>query len=330
MKHFVTKPFAAPLVTTALFLLVVTTGCPSALADDKPIQRQSSTFSYTTFDVELPLVQVRMNNKLTGTFLLDTGANTSVVTDKVANKLGLTPQARYKDGKPYTVGGQAVKGITLTPMQIGPVNLAQVAVSVVPERSLSLFSTPLDGIIGTNILSVFSVFFDFPRHQITLWYPAGLSAEEINNAGFDHASVLSMTSPLDTGDYLVPVQLRQGGRSVQEGLLLDTGGGVTVISKKSARQLGLDPASHTTQPSFRGSFVADRARLTALRLGDIEVEDKLVEYPSDDKSLFPSILGMDTLSGYRVLLDFPSKKMYIQAVVPSLNIKPSGAKTAAP
>ena len=127
-----------------------------------------------------------------------------------------------------------------------------------------------------------------------------------------------MTSSLDTGNYLVPVHFHQGKRLVEESLL------------------ALDPLSHVAQPSLRGSFAAERARLTALRIGDIEVADKMVEYPSDDHSQFPPILGMDTLAGYRVLLDFPSKRMYIQYAVPSVNIKlaesikPAEAKATSP
>ena len=41
-----------------------------------------------------------MNNKVTGTFLIDTGANTSGVTDKMVSRLSLTPTAVYKSGKP--------------------------------------------------------------------------------------------------------------------------------------------------------------------------------------------------------------------------------------
>ncbi len=302
-------------------MLVSTISQWPALADNQPPPLLKSTFSYTTPpNFEMPLVQVRMNNKLMGTFAIDTGTSNTVVTDKLAEKLGLTPALDFKDGQPYKVEGQLAQGVTLIPMQIANITFTRVDVLVVQEHRLtSVAGQPLNGIIGNNILSLFSIYFDFPRHQMT-WYRGGLASDVLKAAGFERASVLPMTLQPDTDDYVVPVQLRQGSKSVQENLLLDTGGGTTTISKKSAQQFNLTIVANQVQKSFRGNFGVNATQLETIQVGNIEVTNKLVMYPSDDNSSFPSLLGVDILAGYQVLVDFPNKKMYIQSTVPLVKI----------
>ena len=41
-----------------------------------------------------------------------------------------------------------------------------------------------------------------------------------------------------------------------------------------------------------------------------------------DKPDYKTHLGLDVFSGYKVLLDFPAKKMYLQPAVPAVKIGP--------
>ena len=69
----------------------------------------------------------------------------------------------------------------------------------------------------------------------------------------------------------------------------------------------------TEDYSVLGHVVSDdTAPVEAINLGGIEVRDYRVKYP-DKKSHGddPVTLGLDVLSGYRVLLDFPAQKMYV-------------------
>lgn len=330
MSRFLSTVSARAAVRTAALVLMLILSmslrpalAESAAAQGKTPTRYKITIPYTTLRGLLPLVPVRLNNKLTTTFLIDTGANMTVVTDKVAQKLGLTPAPALQDGHPLTMLGQPAKFVTLAPCQVGSFLLPNVDMIVVPEQSISSTTgQPVGGIIGSNILGEFSILIDGPRHQMTLWFPAGMTASDLKDAGMEGASVVPLTLPPDTGQFLIPIQLQQGTRVVHETVMLDTGAGPTVISKKAAQQLHLDVVLQHVQLSVRGNFIADAARLTALRIGDIEVTDKLVDYPDSDSSTFPSVLGMDVLADYRVLLDFPSQKMYIQSAMPSVKIKP--------
>jgi hypothetical protein len=55
------------------------------------------------------------------------------------------------------------------------------------------------------------------------------------------------------------------------------------------------------------------------------VLDRPVLYP--DKGDYPSLLGMDILKGYKILIDYPARKVYL---MPNLPIAPVQIKPAAP
>ena len=301
---------------------------PPVHAQNEVTPRYSTTVSYTPL-YHAPLVQVWINGNVSCTFLVDTGANNIYLTEKLVKRLGLPSYPAVKEGHPYMLGDKQARAVSVSQIQIGSFSSSNPQVLLAADPSPS-FPFSFDGILGTNLLSMFSVLFDFPRHQITLWTPAGLSVDEIKGLGMSAATILPLTERED-GTFTVPGKVWSTKAQADVSLLLDTGAAETALTVGLARQLQLLPASSTTVHNFWGDVDFEEARINALQLVGLKFVDRPVNYASKEDARHPALLGMDILSGYKVLLDFPSKKMYLQpspsVVTVGPAVKPPTAKT---
>ena len=288
-------------------------------AKTAPPPQVRTTFSFTPLPAwPVPLVPVQINGQTSATFALDTGTNFSAVTDTLAAKLGLVPKPYFQDGQPYQVLGKPADAVTLHTLQAGLFVFRQERVLVLPASGLSaLLQQPIDGILGMDLLRHFAVEVDFPTRRITLLSPGGLSPSARQDAGFGEAVAVPLTLQSRTRLYLASGQLRNGENTGQENMLVDTGSGATAISSTLAGQLALVPVqSGGSTAMLSGTFPIDTARVPALDLGGLTVSNVPVVYPTQSGEKYGPLLGVDVLSQYRVLLDFPDKTMYLQAAPP--------------
>jgi clan AA aspartic protease (TIGR02281 family) len=105
------------------------------------------------------LLEARVNDHVTGRFLLDTGATSCVITPLMAGRLGLFPPTRHIEVD--TAAG---------PVRAGVVRLQSLAVGVrsaeaVQALVLEGFEDELDGVIGLNFLDQFTFAID-PRRGL--------------------------------------------------------------------------------------------------------------------------------------------------------------------
>jgi len=119
------------------------------------------------------------------------------------------------------------------------------------------------------------------------------------------------------------------GISQSEDLVLDTGSNVTTISDTAAVHLGLKVSEeHATTNVYSDAVPMGESSVDTLQIGGITLSGHAVSVAHVSK-LEPPVLGMDILSGYRVLIDFPAKKMYLQsntaAAVSAITIGPAPA-----
>ena len=109
-----------------------------------------------------------------------------------------------------------------------------------------------------------------------------------------------------------------------EDLALDTGSNTTQISDTAAQTLHLGIIGQQQQHNAYGTAMVGRASVETLRLGDLILSGTSVSVSSVTK-IQSNLLGMDILSGYRVLIDFPGGKMYLQpnaVAIPKITIGP--------
>ena len=129
--------------TTALFILLI--AAPVAHAIDIP-------FRWTPGQIE---VQVSVNKHEPIWFIVDTGAEYSIIDTEVAKSYGLS-------------GGRFVDGVTLA---IGPVTLRDQRVMLLQLDNFRRQKREIRGLLGYDFFARYVVTFDFEQHVLHLSEP---------------------------------------------------------------------------------------------------------------------------------------------------------------
>jgi predicted aspartyl protease len=291
-----------------------------------------------------PLVKVRIDDKADATFIVDTGTNGCMISESLAAKLHL-PDAPtpMRDGKPDPdiLFGKTARAVKIRRLELAPkpgggpmVFQAVDGGHYVVAKDSYFYVAPgvtVDGILGANFLVNFAASFDFSADQMILIQPGVMSAHQVGLLGYGQAGgtefpLKDKGTDTERDEFSVSALLGSGTATRSVDLEVDTGSKVTTIPRDAAQALSLKPEGE--QPvagGTSGDRVLDRSTVSSLSLGDIRVLDRPVLYP--DKGDYPSLLGMDILKGYKILIDYPARKVYL---MPNLPIAPVQIKPAAP
>jgi predicted aspartyl protease len=184
-----------------------------------------------TVDIEILegyiVVPATVHACLSGRFLLDTGADVTVVSSTIAEKLGLQT-TRYHEGG--VAGGKTIR-----------VPLSRVDSFAIGERSISLDPVAVidlgnsrygtvDGIIGSDYLKEFAITIDYAARTLTFEDVATLQDRKAQGETVE----LAMRS--DTTPFMSV--LLNG--MLQREYKLDTGAGETYIPSEDLTLLGID------------------------------------------------------------------------------------------
>jgi len=301
---------------------------PPVRADAPAGKRYRTTIPYTPSKYGQIIVQVRLSGGLMGTFLLDTGSGSTCITDTLAVKMGLSPvPAVGTDGKPVLLySGKQAQMVTVPLLQMSNFRLLSTPCLVLSQKSLSpLVGQPLDGVLGAGVLTIYPMYFDFLRHQITLFSPSPLTSAELRSVGMEDAADLPVADLTSNHrfEFACPAVMANGGERVQENLLVDTGAAGTIISERTARQLKLQPISDNHySPTLFGNIVVRQTDLPTLSLGSLSVNNLRLRYTQGLSASFPTYIGLDVLSQFRVLLDYKQKKMYLKPITAPTSAAP--------
>jgi len=189
-----------------------------------------------------PFINVKINNKQTLRFVIDTGASLSVISEKAAQQLGIKPVAR--GGHARAVGGTGSFSIVYGVLD--SVGIGDAKVDIVPAyiRTVHTSSdTPVeqqaDGYIGLSVISNYAVTIDYKEKKLIL----------------DRTEIKAPAAPIEsislTQDTInIPLRTTSGGLASAEGLLeghekpfnfiIDTGASTTVISKAAVKRFNLE------------------------------------------------------------------------------------------
>ncbi len=110
------------------------------------------------------LVEARLNGRVSGTFLLDTGASYCVITPETARRLGLGRQ----DGEQAITLATPTGEIEATMMTLRSVEVANARAGDVPTVIYPAVEEPLAGILGLSFLSQFEFSVDSRRKVLKL------------------------------------------------------------------------------------------------------------------------------------------------------------------
>ncbi|MCA9571117.1 MAG: aspartyl protease family protein [Myxococcales bacterium] len=257
-------------------------------------------------------VQAEYPDGSRGLFLVDTGANVSLLSESAAERLGLSIDAGF--GSVVGLGGTARMDRAVVPsLRFGDVVVPEVEVAVgVPGMSPTAGAMELDGLLGNNVWSRFTLEIDYPADTLVLHRPGTVKIKR--NAG-----------PLvyDGSHVFAPVEVRTArAPDVTHAVVLrvDTGAGDLSLCGKVAEAFdagwseGLEPilglGASETLPPFRNLQTTRHLELAEVRLAGKRIPDvtsaRWMSFrgdagcPDDMRGL----AGHHLLSGHRVLFDY--------------------------
>lgn len=238
-------------------------------------------------------------------FVFDTGAEGSAVYADFADKAGLKASGSEKlQGQ---TGASDVPLVQLGKLTLDGASKARIeAVRLDPRAD----GVPLAGIVGLDLFGDRTVDFDLPNKRLAL-----LAAGERPIAGDGIVATPTignlLTIPVTIGD-------------VTATAVLDTGARKTRINWKLGALLGLDPAKlakgDTIQGATNTAIETGATAVSNVRLGDrilIEAPVLVADLPvfeafgvADRPAI---ILGLDWLTGTRMVVDFPAHRVWFEA-----------------
>ena len=327
-----TKANIIRLLVLLIALLDISLGSYPAYAEDTPSQQHLYEMKYIPAKVGQklwgqPLVHVRLNGHLDATFLVDTGSGDSIISTDLARRLNLRLRPAVGDnGQPIFWRNDRATMTEIARFEIGPVNADNAPVLVADASTFNQIwgkvnVNTCDGVIGANMLQNSAILLDSQHHTFGFCVPGQLSSKQLQEVGLPIPYVLPMSKSDDTGNnqWHIQAQFINGSKSGNESLLLDTGSNATIVSDSLAHKAQIMAISQGKQQTLYANSAITMGRVDLIKIGDLILSSVSIGIrPVTDEQ--PPLLGMDILANYRVLIDFPGKKMYLQPNTPSVTI----------
>jgi hypothetical protein len=255
-------------------------------------------------------------NGATANFVVDTGAERSMVTPDAVRRLGLVldqwvgttmhgvggvVEHQNADPRSLTLGGVALQRHTIThdtSLTVGPL----------PEMGAG---EPVDGLLGRDFLSVFDLQFDIAAHRLTLYDVQGCTGRFLPWTR-PYASVAA-TTPM-THALILPITLDSHPLTA----LLDTGASASMITLPGMIRLGLTQTTLAGDPGGAVRGVGRQAtdmrrhRFASLQIGDDTERDPVLWVaPVRVVPIVDALLGSDWLAMQRrVWISFATSQVF--------------------
>lgn len=252
----------------------------------------------------------------TGRFVLDSGGGAFLLTEKLANAIGLKPTgpARSAEGArfaPVTPQEVRLGGMTL--------DLKGARVFMLAGQDRFDFRDGADGLFPGHVLERYHVIFDYPGRKFTLAAPGSVKPRGI-----------AVPSPVRPNNGFARIEVAIGGGKF--GFLLDTGASYTMISQAMLEEWS--GAASTPWPRHVGAVgsanmgigktegEALMMRIPEMRLGDFTIDGAgAVSRPvgTYEKSMsnmmtapIVGALGGNVLRQFRVEIDYAAGVTYFE------------------
>ncbi|MEO5773402.1 MAG: retroviral-like aspartic protease family protein [Sphingomicrobium sp.] len=280
------------------------TALPGAI--DKNTQAQTANFRSDAYD--RMTVQVMIGGKGPYNFLVDTGADHTVVSSRVAHSLGLDAADPVQL---YTISGhQSVQTASLGRLEFSQKTIENVNAAVLEHSNLGA-----DGVLGIDSLRSERVTFDFPKGQMTIVPSA--NAEQRSPG----RETVVVTGKLKAGR-LILTQASANKRAIS--VVIDTGSDASIGNPALRRRLQnsglLHPVGLIQLQSVTGqSITGELMTIDEFEVGSLIIKDMTIAFA--DAPIFETLalhdrpallLGMNTIRAFdRVSIDFASRKFRV-------------------
>jgi hypothetical protein len=256
-------------------------------------------------------IKVKVNNKPGLTFLLNTGASTSVLHTQTADMLRLPVTGQ--DSVEGTAGKEAVKVLHAGRIATGNVQLENLKIT---RRNLEKWPTPngktLDGILGMDFLAHFVITIDYRNRKIAFSPKADKTAYK-QTLPFTMEDGIPRLHVVLNDSIAIPIRYNSG-------VSLATNRDIFInISNQTWRLLKSYEMNLTPQQYLVGSGVGGNVYLPVVRIRSMLIQDFLVKLPyivvQPEEGYFKKedaigFFGNNFLEKYeKVCLDFNKKQI---------------------
>ncbi|WP_133479764.1 retroviral-like aspartic protease family protein [Cognatilysobacter segetis] len=293
--------------TLASFALLLAVLSPVASAGVQPLERT---------DAGHAAVRVQLDGHAPQRFIVDTGASTTAVYGPARRSLALSPEPGAQAQLVGVGGAQAIERYRLPALTVAGVRVDGVLATGLPDGVAH--GDGLAGILGRDVFGDRVVEFDFAAGRFGLHAPGTVPA---TRTGW---TVLPIRLLPDAGFVLLDVQV--DGRPVTA--VLDTGARHSYVNWHAARQAGLAPgAAGLARGASSGGATAHRIEFDTAAFRKVEAGAVAFEAPRlrvADLPVFEPmgladgpglILGLDLLGDRRIVVDYPGRRLLVEARV---------------
>jgi hypothetical protein len=256
-------------------------------------------------------------NGISATFILDTGAQRSVVTEAAVQRLGLARDPWVGTTMSGVGGIQSRPNANPRSLTLGGVNLVRrtlnhdtsVTVGILPRTRAG--NRLIDGLLGRDFLSLFDLDLDVPANRLTLYRVNGCAGRFLPWSGA-YASI-PVTTPAEDA-VVVPVTLD----GTQLRALLDTGASASLLAAPGMFRTGLQPASLAGDPADQVSGLGPRMvtmyrhTFRSLRVGGQTIDAPVIWVAAI--RLMPItdlLLGADWVAGRRIWISYATRQLFV-------------------
>ena len=263
----------------------------------------------------LIIIPMRINDSPPLNFILDTGVNTTILTEPlVAQVLGLElDRTAYVLGlgSDGVVEAGISSGLTFSLKDITGKNMNLI---VLPEGVLSfseIFGFPVHGIIGHDFFREFAIRVNYRTHAIRVFRRANYRIPR-------KADIIPLSIRNNKPYITISLQGRQEAKIDSLELLVDLGASFPIYLNHDYRHL-----SEETIPSYLGKGISgelkgNMGRVKKIQIGEFGLNDPTVAYPQQDFLQFAErgftwegILGGGILKRFHMIIDYPSEKLVV-------------------
>ena len=254
--------YAGLAIKVALFYLIAAGVCQS-------IQAQSEVRFRLAHDT-LIVVSLMANEEGPFDFVLDTGADTTIVDPSIVPRLSLVPL----DSQQQTTlaGVQTLTRGSMRILKVGPTQVGNLVVLVQDLAELRKLDSHIEGIVGQDFLSHFNYLLDYRSHVVHIE-----QANEIQDAiQGDQVSLEAADNRM-----LVASEARSRNHATLH-LLLDSGANSIVLLRTASQALNLQTQASGVEMTSSGQVGLRVARVHELLVGSEEFHDIAVALPAAD------------------------------------------------
>ena len=257
----------------------------------------------------LPMVVATINGR-PARLILDTGAESSIISVVAAKRLGIT--SKYDFARSMHGIGQSMQAgdARLDSMSLGGATLSYPRVLVGPV-ALTMGGVEPDGLLGASLLSDFDLDLDLPNRRLTLY--DRMECPTVRPPWGGRITTLETTRSLSSHPFF-PVQIN--GRTLSASL--DSGAQRTVIAARAAQRAGLGaesrvPGSEVRARGAAGEILpAELHTLRDMRVGDVAVRTPVMVTALTLPNDIDALVGADFLLSHRVWLSYGARKLFVQ------------------